>query len=86
MSNFKKVNENAILPIRGTKNSAGYDLYANETKTIPAMDKVLVKIGITCEMEDNEYLAIVSRSGLAIKPGIIVLNAPRHSRCRLLSK
>ena len=86
MSNFEKVDENAILPIRGTKNSAGYDLYANETKTIPAMDRILIKTGITCKMEDNEYLAIVPRSGLAIKSGITVLNAPRHSRCRLLSK
>lgn len=76
MSNFEKTTPEAILPIRSTKKSAGYDLYANETTLIPANGRALVKTGITCAMEDNEYLAIVPRSGLALKSGITVLNAP----------
>lgn len=76
MSNFEKITPEAILPIRSTRKSAGYDLYANETVSIPSKERRLVKTGITCAMEDNEYLAIVPRSGLAIKSGITVLNAP----------
>ena len=64
------------LPMRGTKNSAGYDLTAAEDVVIPAKGRALVKTGITCKMEDNEYLAIVPRSGLALKQGITVLNTP----------
>lgn len=76
MANFEKITPEAILPIRSTRKSAGYDLFANETVTIPSKDRVLVKTGITCTMGDNEYLAIVPRSGLAIKSGITVLNTP----------
>lgn len=76
MSNFEKVNPEAILPIRGTRKSAGYDLYANETVKIPARGRALVKTGVTISMEDNEYLAIVPRSGLALKSGLTVLNTP----------
>ena len=76
MANFEKTTPEAILPIRSTRKSAGYDLYANEPISIPANGRALVKTGITCTMEDNEYLAIVPRSGLAIKSGITVLNTP----------
>lgn len=76
MSNFEKTTPEAILPIRSTRKSAGYDLYANEAVLIPANGRALVKTGITCNMEDNEYLAIVPRSGLALKSGITVLNTP----------
>ena len=38
--------------------------------------RVLVKTGVTVHLEDNEYLAIVPRSGLAYKKGITVLNTP----------
>ena len=77
MSNFEIVNmDNGITPLRGTSKSAGYDLYASEDVVVPARGRALVKTGVTCKMEDNEYLAIVPRSGLAIKEGITVLNTP----------
>ena len=76
MSNFEKVNELAELPVRGTKNSAGYDLCAVGGYIIPAHGRCLVKTGLTCSMKNNEYLAIVPRSGLALKQGITVLNTP----------
>ena len=77
MSNFEIVNkEHGITPLRGTSKSAGYDLYASEDIIVPAKGHALVKTGVTCSMEDNEYLAIVPRSGLALKRGITVLNTP----------
>lgn len=76
MTNFEKKYTDSILPIRSTKMSAGYDLYANENIIVPKYGRALVKTGVTCFMDDNEYLAIVPRSGLAIKSGITVLNAP----------
>lgn len=76
MSSFEKVTPEALLPVRSTRTSAGYDLFANEPIKVPANGRALVKTGVTCKMEDNEYLAIVPRSGLAIKKGITVLNAP----------
>lgn len=76
MSNFEKLAETAILPIRSTKKSAGYDLYANEPAQLFPNERVLIKTGVTCAMEDNEYLAIVPRSGLVLKQGLTVLNSP----------
>lgn len=68
--------EEIIIPQRQTKNSAGYDLVSPINIVIPAHERALIPTGITCKMEDNEYLAIVPRSGLALKKGITVLNTP----------
>lgn len=76
MSNFEKLYEDAVVPQRGTKKSAGYDLTANEELVIDPGKRALVKTGVTVHLEDNEYLAIVPRSGLALKKGVTVLNTP----------
>ena len=75
-ADFRFVVDGANIPIRSTERSAGYDLFANEDIIIKAGDRALVHTGIACEMADNEYLAIVPRSGLALKKGITVLNTP----------
>lgn len=76
MSNFEKLYEDAVVPQRGTKKSAGYDLVAHESTVIGPRSRKLVKTGVTVALEDNEYLAIVPRSGLALKKGVTVLNTP----------
>ena len=76
MSNFEKLYEDAVVPQRGTKKSAGYDLVAHESAVIGPRSRKLVKTGVTAVLEDNEYLAIVPRSGLALKKGVTVLNTP----------
>ena len=43
---------------------------------IPAHSRLLVPTGVTCKLAEDEYLAIVPRSGLALKKGITVLNTP----------
>lgn len=77
MSNFERVNGyEGPLPMRGTSKSAGYDLTANEELVIDPGKRALVKTGVTAHLEDNEYLAIVPRSGLALKKVVTVLNTP----------
>lgn len=76
MANFEKLSPEAILPIRGTLKSAGYDFYANEPAVIKSGERKLIKTGVTCKLADNQYLAVVPRSGLALKKGITVLNTP----------
>lgn len=39
----KRLSENSILPVRGSKLAAGYDLSAAEAKVVPAHGKALVK-------------------------------------------
>lgn len=76
MLRFEEMYSDSQLPIRGTEFSAGYDLYAHEAGVIMPHEKKLIKTGITAEMGCDNYLSIVPRSGLALKKGITVLNAP----------
>lgn len=77
MANFERTDGYAVpLPERGTKKSAGYDLLSVEHYVLMPGERHLFKTGVTCSMDNNEYLAIVPRSGLAIKHGITVLNTP----------
>lgn len=76
MANFEALYDDSQMPLRGTRNSAGYDLYSHEDTIVPAQGRVLVKTGVKCWLEPNRYLAVVPRSGLALKQGITVLNTP----------
>ena len=43
---MKKVSKKAMLPSRGTRGAAGYDLAAVEAAVVPAHGKCLVKTGL----------------------------------------
>lgn len=71
--NIKKLNDEAIIPSRGSKYAAGYDLYADfneDTITIPAGETVKVGTGIAMEIPNNWFGAVFARSGLATKQGL----------------
>ncbi len=75
---IKKVRENAKIPTRATPGSAGLDLYAciEEPITLNKGDKALIPTGIAIGLDDPHYAAFIhSRSGLAIKQGIALLNS-----------
>ena len=69
---FKKLRENAKVPTRATKNSAGYDLYSTNDKVvyIDSEDTVEFKIGIAVELPDGYFGAVVARSGLSTRRGL----------------
>lgn len=66
---YKKLNELAITPCRGTEYSAGYDLYSpsKEDITIEPGCKVLIKTDITMEIPVGYYGRVAPRSSLAHK-------------------
>lgn len=75
---IKKVRENAKLPTRATGGSAGFDLYAciDEPITLNKGDKAVIPTGIALGLDDPHYAAFIhSRSGLAIKHGLALLNS-----------
>lgn len=57
-------------------NDAGMDVYAAENVVIRPGERTLVGTGVKVKLPENKELEVVSRSGLAIKHGIIVLNSP----------
>lgn len=70
--------DNAVVPTIATSGSAGYDLYSasENTEIVNSGERLLVPTGILLEIPLGYYGAICSRSGLALKYGLIVLNAP----------
>lgn len=69
---IKKLNENAIIPTRGSKCAAGYDLYACIDKSITIAPHTTAKIptGLAIKPPRNCFGAIFARSGLATKEGL----------------
>lgn len=74
---FKKLTQNAMLPMKATAGAACYDLFASDTICIDDMRTFkVIGTGIAIELPPGYVGLVCSRSGLASKYGIFVLNAP----------
>ena len=71
-----KLNENAITPCYAHENDAGLDLFSIEECTIDPGEYKLIHTGIAIQLPSNTEAQVRPRSGLALKNGITVLNAP----------
>ena len=69
---------NNKLPEYATSMSAGFDLRANleEPVILKAGDRMLIGTGLFIALEPGYEAQVRPRSGLALKKGITVLNAP----------
>jgi len=65
-----------VTPKYATEGSAGFDLASIEDATIRPGDRAIIETGIYCKIPEGYELQIRSRSGLAAKHGIMVLNSP----------
>ena len=72
-------NANINLPVRSTKNSAGYDVEAAEDCVIPAFKAgqkpTLIKTGLKAYMQSDEVLILANRSSNPGKKGLILANS-----------
>lgn len=73
---IKLLNENAKIPEYQTAGAAGFDLHSSEDITILSGQTVSVNTGIALELPEGYELQIRSRSGLALKNNVFVLNSP----------
>ena len=73
---IKLLNENAVIPTRGSEYAAGYDVAAalnpNEPMELAPHSITKVPTGLAFEIPEGYFLAIQSRSGLATKKGLRV--------------
>ena len=69
---IKKLSEFATVPTRGSKFSAGYDLYAAYDYVIKARGKEMVKTDLQIALPPGCYGRVAPRSGLAWKHSIDV--------------
>ena len=69
---IKKLNDLAKIPTRGSKFSAGYDLYAatNYDIQIPPHSTVKIGTGLAMDLPYGYFGAIFARSGIASKQGL----------------
>lgn len=75
--NIKKLNNDAIIPTRGSNEAAGYDLYAccDAIITIDPHKTVKIGTGLSIQPPKGYFGAIFARSGLATKQGLRPANA-----------
>lgn len=69
----QKINPAAFLPIKGTIQSAGFDLRATENYLLLKNKRILIKTGLKIAVPAGYYGRIAPRSGLAYKKGLDVL-------------
>jgi len=72
----KRLTPTAILPARATENSSCFDICADMDGTIPPSERVLIKTGLSVAVPPGFEVQVRSRSGLALKKGVAVLNSP----------
>ena len=74
---FEFADDAAVLPSYATEGAAGFDLHSSEFQTIPPHGGwALVSTGLKVEIPKGYEGQIRSRSGLALKRGVVVLNSP----------
>ncbi|MBO4440886.1 dUTP diphosphatase [bacterium] len=66
----------AKLPVYKTTGAAGADICSNEDIVIKSGGRTVVPTGLFPEIPDGYELQVRSRSGLAAKNGLFVLNSP----------
>lgn len=72
----KRLHEDAVIPRYEHKGDAGLDLFSVEDYIINPGERVLIKTGISVEFPIGYEMQIRPRSGLALKKGISIVNAP----------
>ncbi|MDE2385338.1 MAG: dUTP diphosphatase [Alphaproteobacteria bacterium] len=69
------------LPAYATAGAAGLDLRAAESATLKPGARCLMPTGLAIALPDNTEAQVRPRSGLAVKHGVTVLNAPGTIDC-----
>lgn len=79
---FKKINPDAKIPTYAHEGDAGMDVCAIEDVELNPMRPTLVKTGLVAEIPDGYEIQVRPRSGMALKHGITVWNAPGTIDCK----
>ena len=73
---YSSSNENSVEPEYAYPTDSGFDLYSTEEVTLEAHGRALVSTGLHFDIPDGYEIQIRSKSGLALKQGLMVLNSP----------
>lgn len=73
---FKRLRPEAVLPAYAHPSDAGMDVCAVEDAVVPKGGRALVRTGLAMQLPVGYEAQVRPRSGLALKHGVTVLNAP----------
>jgi len=73
---IKKLREDAIVPENAYNGDAGYDLCACEGCELKPFERKLIGTGLAVEIPYGYAGFVLPRSGLALKQGLSIVNAP----------
>lgn len=73
---FKKLTEDAITPSYAYESDSGFDLYSTEEVTLQPFERRLVPTGLSFDIPEGYEIQVRTKSGLALKQGLMVLNSP----------
>jgi len=74
---IKRLTPTAKLPVRGTEHASCFDIHADAEGVIaPGGGRGFIKVGISVAVPPGYEVQVRSRSGLALKQGVVVLNSP----------
>lgn len=73
---MRRLHPAAIVPTRAHDGDAGYDLCALETVELGPGERESVGTGIAVEIPERHAGMVLPRSGLALRHGIALVNAP----------
>jgi dUTP pyrophosphatase len=72
----RRLTDDATLPARAHEGDAGLDLYSSEAATVGPGDRASVGTGVAVEVPPGHAGLVLPRSGLALRHGIALVNAP----------
>jgi dUTP pyrophosphatase len=73
---FTKLSDDAVTPVYNYESDSGFDLHSTIDLEIPAFGRALVPTGLSFDINDGNEIQVRSKSGLALKQGLMVLNSP----------
>lgn len=73
---YRKSNPDATSPTYAYQTDSGFDLFSTEEQWIFGFDRALIPTGLHMDIPEGYEIQVRSKSGLALKQGLMVLNSP----------
>lgn len=78
---YRKSNLNSVDPKYAYESDSGFDLHSTEDIWIHGFDRKLIPTGLHFNIPEGHEIQVRSKSGLALKQGLMVLNSPGTVDC-----
>jgi dUTP pyrophosphatase len=74
--NYQVIHPDAVHPKYNYESDSGFDLHSVEDLEVSPFGRILVPTGLCFDIKDGYEIQVRSKSGLALKHGLMVLNSP----------